>query len=70
MQAYESSGIEIRIASAPEHAKVIIGGRGTKESKVGGGVMNRLGGEAIEQIGSSGQPSSEREGRPGTTRSA
>jgi hypothetical protein len=69
MQAYESSEREIRIASAPEHAKVIIGGRGTKESKVGGWVMNRLG-EAIEQIGSSGQPSSERKARSRTTRSA
>ena len=35
---------------------MIVGGRGAKESKVGGGVRNRLGGEAVEQIGSSGQP--------------
>jgi hypothetical protein len=39
------SGREIRIASAPEHATVIVGGRGDKECKVGGEVTNRLGGE-------------------------
>jgi hypothetical protein len=42
------SGIKIRVASAPKHVRVIVGGRGDKESKVGGGVRNRLGGEAVE----------------------
>jgi hypothetical protein len=50
------SGRKIRVASAPEHAKMIVGGRGAKESKEGGGVRNRLCGEAVEQIGRSGQP--------------
>jgi hypothetical protein len=36
-QAYEGGGREIRIANAPKHAKVIIRGRGAKESKVGCG---------------------------------
>ena len=50
------SGREIRVAGTPEDTKVIVGGRGAKESKVGGGVTNRLGEEAVERIGSSTQP--------------
>jgi hypothetical protein len=49
-------GIKIRIASTPEHVKMIIGGIYAKKSKVGVGLGNCLGGEAVEQIGSSGQP--------------
>jgi hypothetical protein len=41
------SGGKIRIAGAPEHMKVIVGGRGTKEGKVGGWVRNRLGGRRL-----------------------
>jgi hypothetical protein len=43
------SGREIRIASAPEHAMVIVGGKGDKECKVGGEVTNRLGGEEFSR---------------------
>jgi hypothetical protein len=50
------SGRKVMIASVLEHTKAVIGGRGAKESKVGRGVRKRLGGEAVEQIGSSGQP--------------
>jgi hypothetical protein len=37
------SGRKIRIASTCERVEVIVGGRGVEESKVGGGVRNRLG---------------------------
>jgi hypothetical protein len=50
------SGREIRVAGTPKDTKVIVGGRGAKKSKVGGGVRNRLGGEAVEQIGNNSQP--------------
>jgi hypothetical protein len=49
-------GIKIRIASTLEHVKMIVGGIYAKKSKVGVGLGNCLGGEAVEQIGSSGQP--------------
>jgi hypothetical protein len=51
---------------------VIVGGRGAKESKVRGGVRNRLGGEAVEQIGSGGQSLGlvAGEGRSGTAGNA
>jgi hypothetical protein len=52
----DGSGREIRIAGALEPSKVVVGGRGAKESKEGGGVTNRLGRETVEQIGGSGQP--------------
>lgn len=45
------SGREVGIASTFECTKVIIGGRSTKESKVGSGSTNRHGGKAIEQVG-------------------
>jgi len=45
------SGREVRVASAPKDSKVIIGGRGAKESEVRCGSANRLGGKAIEQVG-------------------
>jgi hypothetical protein len=48
------SGKKVRIACAPKYTNVIVGGRGAKESKVG--MRNRLGGVAVEQICSSGQP--------------
>jgi hypothetical protein len=35
---------------------MILGGRGAKERKVGGVVRNHLGGEAVEEIVSGGQP--------------
>jgi len=43
-------GREVGVASAPKDSKVIIGGRGAKESKVRCGSANRLGGKAIEQV--------------------
>ena len=42
---------EVGVASAPKDSKVIIGGRGAKESEVRCGSANRLGGKAIEQVG-------------------
>ena len=44
-------GREVGVASAPKDSKVIIGGRGAKESEVRCGSANRLGGKAIEQVG-------------------
>ena len=44
-------GREVGIAGTPKNSKVIIGGRGAKESEVRCGGANRLGGKAIEQVG-------------------
>jgi len=50
-QLVRSSGGEVGVASALKDSKVIIGGRGAKESEVRCGGANRLGGKAIEQVG-------------------
>ena len=39
-----SSGGEIRVASAPENTKMVIGGVDAEKSEVRSGVGNRLGG--------------------------
>ena len=44
-------GREVGVASAPKDSKVIIGGRGAKESKMRCMGANRLGRKAIEQVG-------------------
>jgi hypothetical protein len=43
------SGREVRVASAPKDSKVIIGGRGAKESEVRCGSANRLGGRRLSR---------------------
>jgi hypothetical protein len=50
-----SSGGEIRVASAPEDMKMIVGGVGAEKSEVRSGVGNRLGGQRVEEVGSSGE---------------
>jgi hypothetical protein len=50
-----SGGGEIRVASAPENAKMIVGGVDVEESKVRSGVSNRLGGQTVEEVGGSGE---------------
>jgi hypothetical protein len=49
-----SSGGEIRVASAPEDTKMIIGEVDAEKSEVRSGVDNRLGGETVEELGGSG----------------
>jgi hypothetical protein len=49
------SGSEIRVASAPEDTKMIIGGVDAKKSEVRSGVGNRLGWQAVEKVGGSGE---------------
>ena len=44
-------GREVGVASTPKDSKVIVGGRGAKESEVRCESANRLGGKAIEQVG-------------------
>jgi len=44
-------GREVGVASTPKDSKVIIGGRGAKESKVRCMGANRLGRKAIGQVG-------------------
>ena len=44
-------GREVGVASAPKDSKVIIGGRGAKESKMRCMGANRLGRKAIGQVG-------------------
>jgi hypothetical protein len=50
-----SSGSEIRVASAPEDTKMIIGGMDAEKSKVRSGVVNHLGGQMVEEVGGSGE---------------
>ena len=50
-----SSGGEIRVASAPENTKMVIGGVYAEKSEVRSGVGNRLGGQTVEEVGSSGE---------------
>jgi hypothetical protein len=50
-----SGGGEIRIASAPKDMEMIVVGVGAEDSKVRSGVSNRLGGQAVEEVGGSGQ---------------
>jgi hypothetical protein len=50
-----SSGGEIRIASAPEDTKMIIGGVDAENSEVRSGVDNRHGGKMVEEVGGSGE---------------
>jgi hypothetical protein len=50
-----SSGGEIRVASAPEDTKMIIGGVDAEKSEVRSGVGNRLCGQTIEEVGGSGE---------------
>jgi hypothetical protein len=47
------SGREVRVASAPKNPKVVVGGGGAKQCREGSGVRNRLGGEAVEEVGGS-----------------
>ena len=49
-----SSGGEIRVASAPENTKMVIGGVYVEKSEVRSGVGNRLCGKTIEEVGGSG----------------
>ena len=50
-----SSGSEIRVASAPEDTKMIIGGVDAKKSEIRSGVGIRLGWQAVEKVGGSGE---------------
>ena len=50
-----SGGGEIRVASALEDTKMIVGGVGAEKSEVRSGVGNRLGGQTVEEVGSSGE---------------
>jgi hypothetical protein len=50
-----SSGGEIRVASAPENTKMVIGGVYAEKSEVRSGVGNRLGGKTVEEVGGSGE---------------
>jgi hypothetical protein len=50
-----SSGGEIRLASAPENTKMVIGGVDAEKSEVRSGVGNRLGGKTVEEVGGSGE---------------
>jgi hypothetical protein len=50
-----SSGGDIRVAGAPEDMKMIVGGVGAEKSEVRSGVGNRLGGQMVEEVGSSGE---------------
>jgi hypothetical protein len=43
-------GGEIRIAGTTEHAQVLIGGDDSMEGEVWAGRVDRLGGEAVQQI--------------------
>ena len=47
-------GRGVRVAGAPKHAKVIVGG-GAEQGEVGGGVANRLGGKAVQEISGGGE---------------
>ena len=44
-------GREVGIAGTPKNSKVIIGGRGAKESKVRCRSANRLGRKTVEEVG-------------------
>jgi len=44
-------GREVGVASTPKDSKVIIGGRGAKESKVRCRSANRLGRKTVEEVG-------------------
>jgi hypothetical protein len=50
-----SGGGEIRVASALEDTKMIVGGVDVEESEVRSGVSNRLGGQTVEEVGGSGE---------------
>jgi hypothetical protein len=50
-----SCGGEIRVASAPENTKMVIGGVYVEKCEVRSGVGNRLGGKTIEEVGGSGE---------------
>ena len=50
-----SSGGEIRVASAPKNAKMVIGGVDAEKSEVRSGVGNCFGGETVEEVGGSGE---------------
>jgi hypothetical protein len=49
------SGREVRVASTPKNSKVVVRGGGAKQSRKRSGVRNRLGGEAVEEVGGSDQ---------------
>jgi hypothetical protein len=50
-----SNGGEIRVASAPEDTKVIIGAMDAEKSEVGCGLGNRHGGKTVEEVDGSGE---------------
>jgi hypothetical protein len=48
-----SGGRGVGVASAPEDAKVLIGGGGAEEGEERSGMADRLGGKTVEEVGGS-----------------
>jgi hypothetical protein len=45
------SSKSVRVAGTAEHAKVVVGGGGAVQGKVGSRVAHRLGGRIVEKVG-------------------